>query len=180
MATKKYNPQIDIAKFLFSIIIILYHSNKLVSLDFHLFQYGYTAVEFFFMITGYLMVCSSKKFDPTIPGKSTVTFTINKIKSFYLYFLISFAVAFIVRNLSFYIDKTLTWEKLFDNTILSINEIFLLHTSGIDFGKIYNGPTWYLSAMIIAILILSSAEGMVVTFPHSKNSVICLKIQGFP
>lgn len=154
MATKKYNPQIDIAKFLFSIIIILYHSNKLISLDFNLFQYGYTAVEFFFMITGYLMVCSSKKFDSSFPGKSTFTFTINKIKSFYLYFLISFVVAFIVRNLSFYIDKSLTLGKLFDNAVLSINEIFLLHTTGIDFGKIYNGPTWYLSAMIVAILIL--------------------------
>lgn len=154
MVAKKYNPQIDIAKFLFSIIIILYHSNKLVAFDVHLFQYGYTAVEFFFMITGYLMVCSSKKFDTACLGKSTLNFTINKVKSFYLYFLISFIVAFLVRNLSFYIDKTLTLEKLFDNAVLSINEIFLLHTTGIDFGKIYNGPTWYLSAMIVAILIL--------------------------
>ncbi|MBE6749430.1 MAG: acyltransferase [Ruminococcaceae bacterium] len=154
MAVKKYNPQIDVAKFLFSIVIILYHSNKLLSLDFHIFQYGYTAVEFFFMITGYLMVCSSKKFDSSLPGKSTFTFTINKIKSFYLYFIIAFVVAFFARNLAFYLDKTLNLEKLFDNTVLSVNELLLLHTSGIDFGKIYNGPTWYLSAMIIAIMIL--------------------------
>lgn len=154
MAAKKYNPQIDVAKFLFSIVVILYHSNKLVALDFHILPYGYTAVEFFFMISGFLMVASSKKFDPQLPGRSTFNFTINKIKGFYLYFLIAFAVAFFARNFAFYLENTLTKASFFNNALLSLNEILLLHTSGIDFGKIYNGPTWYLSAMIFAMMFL--------------------------
>ena len=154
MASKKYNPQIDVAKFLFSIVVILYHSNKLVALDFHILPYGYTAVEFFFMISGFLMVASSKKFDPNLLGRSTFNFTINKIKAFYLYFLIAFVFAFLVRNFDFYLNSALTKENFLSNALLSINEVFLLHTSGIDFGKIYNGPTWYLSAMIFAMMLL--------------------------
>ncbi len=157
MAKKKFNPEIDLLKFVFSIIIVLYHTKNLTAIssaDISILPYGFTGVEFFFIISGYLMVKSSRKFEGNPIGKSTADFLINKIKSFYPYFIFSFAAAFIVRQFTFFVDKDQSIVAFLKGSVLSINEILLLHNTGVDFGTIYNGPTWYLSAMIVGMAII--------------------------
>ncbi len=155
MSKRKINPEIDLLKFIFSIIIVLYHSKNLTAMEgISILPYGFTAVEFFFIISGYLMVKSSKKFDVNRLGKSTADFLINKIKSFYPYFIFSFGAAFVIRQFSFFVEKEQTLTEFLKGSVLSINEILLLHNTGVDFGTIYNGPTWYLSAMIVAMAII--------------------------
>lgn len=155
MAAKKYNSEIDLAKFLFSIIIVLYHSNKLVAAEgFELLPFGYTATDFFFMVSGYLMVKSSKRYEAAPLGKSTFDFVFNKIKSFYPYLFFAFVVAFVVRQFSFRLEKDFSVVTFLKDSVLAINEVLLLHNTGIDFGKIYNGPTWYISAMIFSMAII--------------------------
>ena len=64
----KRNGYLDVAKFLFSIIIILYHFDLI-------FLGGYLVVEAFFMISGYFLMRSVKKADPDEPlGVSTGRF----------------------------------------------------------------------------------------------------------
>lgn len=157
MSKKKFNPEIDLLKFIFSIIIVLYHTKNLTAIssaDITILPYGFTGVEFFFIISGYLMVKSSKKFEGKPIGRSTADFLINKIKSFYPYFIFSFIIAFIVRQFSFFVDKDQSLVAFLKGSVLSINELLLLHNTGVDFGTIYNGPTWYLSAMILGMAII--------------------------
>ncbi|MBQ8182559.1 MAG: acyltransferase [Clostridia bacterium] len=157
MSKRKINPEIDLLKFIFSIIIVLYHTKNLTAIStagITILPYGFTGVEFFFIISGFLMVKSSRKFDVTRLGKSTADFLINKIKSFYPYFVFSFIAAFIVRQFSFFIEKDQSIIDFLKGSVLSINEVLLLHNTGVDFGTIYNGPTWYLSAMIVAMAII--------------------------
>lgn len=155
MGVKKYNPEIDLMKFLFSLAVVFYHSNKLVAAaGIPFFPFGFTATDFFFMISGYLKVKSSKKFDSSHTGKSTFDFVMGKIKSLYPYLLFAFVVAFGVRQFAKYISGSFTTIKFFKDSILAINEVLILQNSGINFGSIYNGPTWYISAMLIAMAVL--------------------------
>ena len=49
--SSSYIPMIDFWKFIFTIIIILYHANKMEGFEkANLFPYGYIVVEFFFMV----------------------------------------------------------------------------------------------------------------------------------
>ncbi len=155
MGIKKYNPEIDLVKFIFSVFIVLYHSNKLVAATgIDLFSFGFTATDFFFMISGYLMVKSSKKYDPMNTGRSTFDFVMSKIKSFYPYLIFAFIVAFAVRQYAKFLDGTFIAWNFWEDLLISINEVLLLQNSGIDFGSIYNGPTWYISAMLISMAVL--------------------------
>lgn len=54
--SSRYNPEIDFWKFVFAIVIFLYHSQKFeVTSGVSFFRRGYLAVEFFFIVSGYLM-----------------------------------------------------------------------------------------------------------------------------
>lgn len=155
MAKRKYNPEIDLLKFFFSVIIVIYHSKKLYPAEGHsVLSFAFTGVEIFFMISGFLMAKSSTKYDVTCIGKSTMDFLIGKIKPIYPYLFFAFVVSFIVRQLSFFIDHGQTVTDLFKDAVLAVNEAFLLLEIGIDFGEVYNGPAWYISSMLIAMAIL--------------------------
>ncbi len=155
MKTRKYNPEIDLAKFLFSVVIVLYHSTKLTSCAGEgIMPFGFLATDFFFMVSGYLMVKSSKKYEERPLGKSTFDFLMSKVKSLYPYLVFSFVIAFVARQIIFFSEGSRPIVKLFKDTVASLHEVILLQGSGIDFGKIYNGPTWYISSMLIAMAIL--------------------------
>lgn len=155
MNKRKFNPEIDLLKFFFSIIVVVYHSKYLLAAEgYSILVYGFTVVDFFFIISGYLMVVSSKKYDSSFLGKSTADFIINKIKSFFPYMLFAFFAAFAVRQASFFLEKNYDIVDFLKDAVLSVNEVLLLHNTGIDFGTIYNGPTWYLSAMLLSMAVL--------------------------
>lgn len=155
MSKRKFNPEIDLLKFIFSIVIVLYHSKYIFGMEgCSLFPYGFTGVEFFFMVSGFLMVKSSKKFDATKLGRSTADFIINKIKTIYPHFFFAFIVAFAVRQVSFFIDKGYDIIDFGKDAITAISEALFLMKTGVEFGTIYNGPTWYIGAMLIGMAVL--------------------------
>ena len=155
MVKKKINPEIDLLKFLFSVVIVLYHSKYAVMIgDNAPLPAGYICVEFFFMVSGYFMAKSSEKFDSLHIGRSTVDYVINKLKPIYPYFIIAFLIAFAVRQTSFFVKGDYYFTDLGRSLISAIGEVMLLMKSGIEYGTIYNGPTWYIGAMFIAIGVL--------------------------
>ena len=49
----KRNGEIDLFRFIFSVMIIIFHFGN--TYNYRIFQNGYIAVEFFFVVSGYLM-----------------------------------------------------------------------------------------------------------------------------
>lgn len=150
-----YNAEIDLLKFLFSLIIVVYHSKYIPALaDDAPFGYGFTAVEFFFMVSGFFMARSSGKCDSAKIGNSTFDFVLKKVKSLYLPFCIAFVGGFAVREVGFFLNDGYTVVGMLKDITASVGELLLLMKTGVTFGKTFNGPTWYIGAMLLAMAIL--------------------------
>ncbi|MBQ2999612.1 MAG: hypothetical protein IJD64_04045, partial [Clostridia bacterium] len=140
----KRNSSVDYLKFLFSIIIFLYH--------FRLGIYGgYLVVEGFFMISGYLMYSSLRKHreQAELPD-STAKFIWYKYRSIFLPLFFSVISGFIVAE--FILLPPMEIEKLRDIPLL-LFEIFPLQIAGSK-GRLTTGVSWYISAMLLAMAIL--------------------------
>jgi len=136
---------IDIIKFLFAIIIFEFHVGS------GIFPGGRLAVEGFFMISGYLMMCTiaKNKHPEDNLGISTVRFLANKYKSLFYYLFPSVIIAYAISCVQ--TDKT-----FFDALIrfpLTVFDIFPLRVAGYE-GSFTIGISWYLSAMFLALGIL--------------------------
>lgn len=146
---KQRNGTIDFLKFLFALVVLIFHGRKLASgNEFALLQSGYLAVEFFFLVSGYLMMKSASRVPQnSLIGHETATFLSHKIKGLYPAILFAFLAALITVlaiGLTPYTVETV---------LTSVWEIFLLRMSGIQ-GMTINTITWYISAMLIAMLAL--------------------------
>lgn len=147
--TANYNYFIDLIKFVFSVIIVFYHSwifTGEYGLGF--FNHGYLAVDFYFIVTGYLMMQSiaKEKDTKTSLGIQTLKFLYKKFASLFPYILFSF----ILGCLLIYKTDLLSLSTITSNNLVS--EILQIGVLGL--GYPINGATWYLSAMLIVLLCL--------------------------
>ncbi len=150
---KKRNYEIDFWKFIFIFMIVIYHA---WCLDFTqnakiLFPYGNLLVDFFFIVSSYLMMVKIKeKKDTNNLGKDTWKFILGKIKPIYPYICLAFFVG-VFCFLCFLHTPPL---KLVNN----IFELLQLQTSGIlTSPQIYaniNRAEWYIASMLIIFLII--------------------------
>ena len=88
------NYEIDFWKFVFSICIVIYHAWQFqYTGDPVIFGYGNLLVEFFFVVSGYLMIAKiyNKKKSQNI-GKDTWNFIVSKLNSLFSRLSISFFV----------------------------------------------------------------------------------------
>ena len=95
------NGKIDLLKFLFSIMVIVFHFNK------HLYNYdfcqrGYIAVEFFFVTSGFLFAKSLAKipYRQETLFQDSVGFMKKKFFSFFPYHLFFFIACFEIVNIT--------------------------------------------------------------------------------
>ncbi len=154
MAIKR-NGEIDFLRFLFAMIIVFYHFNASFQLGF--FVNGYIGVEFFFIVSGFLM---AKHVERNGPGRKDLAFIadetwryiIKKVGTFYCYYLSVIFLQVIVRFILIRHDGITT---IFNRFLGSI-PTFSLTFAGLnmDSAALSVGNTWYLSAMLIAIFIL--------------------------
>lgn len=153
--TKKRNGEIDLLRFFFAVIIVFFHYYE----KFHvgIFHNGPIAVEFFFIVSGFLMARNAKRTAPAIQNSgelvnTTWKYIIKKISIFYPYFIASILLQFILRTI--FIQHTslktilIKWFSSIPNFTLAFMAV-----DG-DSTGLYVGNTWYLSAMIIAMFIL--------------------------
>lgn len=140
----KRNSSVDYLKFLFSILIFLYH--------FRLGIYGgYLLVEGFFMISGYLMYASLMKNKELAElPESTAKFIWNKYRSFFLPLLFSALGAVLVNEAI--LSPPMNLDTLQDLPLL-LFEIFPMQSAGFP-GWWATGVSWYLSAMLLAMALL--------------------------
>lgn len=149
MASRKNrNGKIDLLKFLFAVIVLIHHSRYVVGDENSLFLGGSYAVEFYFLVSGYLMMASIKKMSQqTLSlGAETGAFLLKKYKSFCPEIILAYIIAFTVTLIA---QKT----KFFDLLSTSFTEALLLGMTGLRVRTI-NGAIWYLSSMLISMAIL--------------------------
>ncbi len=143
---------LDFFKFVFSVVIVLFHSRMLTTDQSEwIVINGRAGVEFFFIVSGCLMCASSdrRKSSGNI-GFDTFVYMRNKICRLMPNFLIAYIIAFIVYHYNAGIEN---WRVIVTNAAKAIPEILFIKNSGIRFVS-YNGPTWYISAMLLSMLIL--------------------------
>lgn len=121
------------------------------------FSYGYIGVGFFFLVSGYLMGKAVYRANErtltetgTVDlGKETWQFWVHKYAAIFPYHVVAFILLFVERAIQ------LGWRggELGRRILDAIPNFFLIQKLGFDF-KSVNGVTWYISAMMIAMLFL--------------------------
>jgi peptidoglycan/LPS O-acetylase OafA/YrhL len=154
LTNSSYLPMVDFWKCIFTIAIILYHANKMEGFEkANLFPYGYIFVEFFFMVSGFFMAKSI--FDMQNKpikslGDETWRFTFKKIKGIYTPIFVAFWIHFIIRM----IIEEVEAPDLYLEITHTIRELTLTYSTGLTVGRYHNGPTWYISSMLIGMFLI--------------------------
>ena len=157
--TKKRNGEIEVLRLFFTIAVLIFHSQFVSNGDtYPMFHGGWLGVEFFFLVSGYLMAAYEDRLpaltDHRKIGSDTVCYVLRKAEILYPY--MAFAI---VANL-------LGWRaftngmafppfaagelKGFASSLL--NFIFPYSLGYKDYS--YLGYSWYLSAMIWGIMLI--------------------------
>lgn len=143
------NGTIDFLKFIFAILIVVLHA-YIYSKDgsFTFFCGGYIGVEFYFLVSGYMMVNSyHKSVHETLIAKDTFVYIRKKLLYFLPYVIASQIVYVIVINWGKFSIKHLLYQFLTDE----LWKILLLQQAG--FGQATD-VLWYISAMLLAMALL--------------------------
>src|SRR5674476_53751 len=141
----KRNNNVEFWRFIFTVIVCLFHFSGTYFSGKSYFSGGYIAVEFFYILSGFLLMSSQTKSELS-PGskRSAAKYTFERLKILYPHYIFSFAVIFAFAMMQS--NKSLV--DVSKNLLQSIWEITMLQMSGIRC-SIYNQPTWYLSGLII-------------------------------
>ena len=170
MKMKKHNEIISFWKFMFSILLILFHCNDKLLVKGDFLAAGRIGVEFFFLTSGYLMAkkALNKKEDISNIGIETTKYIWKKIKSFFPYIIVPFIITFFVKNI---------YQP--SKIVNSIWNLLLLDMSGVKSTAVL-GQTWYISAMLISMLILYPLiRKYKSTFTHIIAPIIVIGIGGW-
>ena len=162
--TKQKNGKIEFLRFVFCICVVFFHYYKYImdkspakGIDFRFFPNGAIAVEFFFLVSGYLMGMSIYKsihntalsHNDRVVSKDYVSFISKKIFSIFPYHAVGFVIVLATASLK----DIGNWLGIAKDIVKSIPCFFLLDMSGIKPSN-PNLVEWYLSAMLICMAIL--------------------------
>ena len=145
----KRNNTIDLLKFIFCIIILLFHTYQWRETSFY-FLSGSICVEFFFITSGYLMAASASKQTDKIKkdnkslGLDTLNFILKKFKYFFPYIVVVY-----ITCIFFGISNNIS----IDTMVKSIFDLLLLNMFTYP-SKSMIGFSWYISSMLFGMLIL--------------------------
>lgn len=164
MAQIRKNGKIDFLKFIFAVVIVLHHgSQKVLGLKSGYFIGGSLAVEFFFIVSGYLLMASiSRMSERTLPvGVETGRFLLRKFKSFYPELGVAFVLVFVL-------EMVVQEKSILQMWQISYPNAFLLGMVGIG-DMSTHAELWYLSSMLLCMAILFP---LVRKYPHIMTNVV--------
>ncbi len=167
---EKRNGKIELMRFVFAVGVVLFHLNytywglnQEFSNGLNLFRHGNLGVEFFFIVSGFLMARtlsrqreqealaiaaaegSGKAYVPSPLGDETLRFLWRKVKSFLPYHIL-FQLLMLAARVA---HQSITFSELLNQ----VSGFFLLQRTGL-FGKSLLTVEWYLSSMLLAMAIL--------------------------
>ena len=152
---KNKTVSIEALRFVFMVVIAVWHFSRI-----NPFTHGYIAVDFYFLLSGYLLYGSyvRHKYD-------ALKYTVEKLKRFYPEYIFVFVIAFLMKlNLLLRDSDAVT---LFLN---AIPEALMINSVGV-FGGGVNPASWYVSVLMVgggiiyAILYCSKKVALGVVFP---------------
>lgn len=165
------NGTIEIMRFVFSVIIIFFHLNNRLPVvyfeHFTFFRHGKIGVEFFFLVSGYLLAkAAHRQYSSENLAGSTAGFIYKKFMGIFPYHLIVFFADLII----FYVMGT--WKGIIqalEDFVSILPGLFFLQKSGIKCTEI-NTIEWYIPAMLIAMTVLYP---LVLKFKNSFTKIAC-------
>ncbi len=131
----------------FTFMIVFWHFNVWRPI-----KHGYIAVEFFFILSGFLLY---KNFQKNIDNDlyDAKQYTINKLNRMYIPYLLSCVFMFIWVIIQSVSKDAFHLSKIFKIVLDFIPEIFIVQSTGVfDYGA--NFPMWYFCILIVGGYIL--------------------------
>lgn len=165
--SKPRNSKIELLRFIFCIDVLMFHTGKYLfgmpsfdeGLNWALFPHGGMAVEFFFLLSGFLMaktICTRIEAEHQLSAgreagqlQETVRFLIHKYFSILPQHLVAFVLAFVMYAAS----ENLGIKKIIEAMVESIPNLLLIQMSGISMTNV-NHVEWYISCMLLAMMIV--------------------------
>ncbi len=171
---------IDIIKFFLSIVIVLHHYQQVMGIRFDKWNFyggavyfGY-AVEFFFLISGFLSAYCLKDgevpdFKPYILKKAARIYPMTIIS---VLFTAGLMFIYKIYNGSWFLETKPGLWKLF-------NSMLLTHTGGVlpDLGLAVNNPTWYLCILMMCYVLFWQIMWLCSRLkvkPHCWFAAVCM------
>lgn len=151
------NCGVELLRFLFAMVIVLGHSYgsfKQKNLPSYIIKQGPIGVEFFFILSGILLAKSCAKKSGQMSsaheiGESTFEF----VKKKYLMLFPTHLMAFVILFIEYIIVNSVGLRDTVRIAIHSLPELLLVQMGGLRI-KTVNMNDWYLSAMLLAMLII--------------------------
>ena len=143
--------EIDFFRFVFSVVIAFFHTEYLLGKSV-LFPGGAFCVEFFFLVSGYLMMASLEKIRGRKIenlGLETARFLGKKAAAIYPEFALAFLIGLVVQS----VFCALPWEKIGQLAMSSSFELLLLQRTGIGENGV-DGVIWYVQSMLLCMALL--------------------------
>lgn len=165
MAKSAKNGKIEFFRFVFCIIILLFHCGKQflpkvaygAAYRFSLFSHGAIGVEFFFLVSGWLMAKAAFK-SLGINGENISSEALAKeygsfMKRKYMSIFPQHAAAFVITVICYIVSYGLNAFQSWEYILGAIPNLFLFQMSGVYFTD-PNHIEWYISAMLISMAII--------------------------
>lgn len=159
------NGKIELLRFVFCVSVLLFHLCKYIlgepsykdGVHLSLFAHGAIGVEFFFLVSGFLMAKSAYKQvevlkipqDDQTLSKNYFQFICRKFLSIFPYHV----VAFVLAIAAYVLSERMVLSKILMYVVKSLPNFLLIEMSGINLSN-PNHIEWYISCMLLAMAIL--------------------------
>lgn len=139
----KKNENIQFWRIIFTYAIAFYHLNKKYDID----TAGYIAVEFFFMVSGYLLLAEFEKDESRAKRQSVLDYTLRRFRTYFPYTCFALFVALLAVGY----HRHFSFMEYLNGLFTHLPELFLINLLGFKNGGgiSFNDVTWYMSALLI-------------------------------
>lgn len=142
------NYQIDVLKLIFTLFVFFFHTWPFSNISISS-SLGWMSVSFFFVVSGFLMVSSINRKNPTSEnaGQRSISFVFNRFKGLSFHFCLSIVIGMFIFVGSYDSNHI---SVFYEHILQLIPQVLGISDSGLNIR--FNGPLWYISAMLLVMI----------------------------